>query len=318
MECVLVAQNASIDTDEVGTDSGSDLSQIDWRAEQTVDSTLNRVRQIFTSGHKPTKRQIALESKDAQSFLRQWDSLFLKDDILYRRHNLYGTTVNQLVLPEIYRDIAPVGLHDEAGHQGRDRTLSLVKSRFYWPGMDGDVEKKVRNCPRCIRQKSQAKTSANLALVESTFPMDLVCMDFLSLEISAGGYENILVITDISAVLLKPSLPRTRQPRPQPDFSLIILSAIMVSPPVFIVTRVATLRARSLRNCVPLPISISHGPRRTVLWAMECLSVLIRRCLICWELWRTIKSRTGSLMCRLWSTHITPLVMKALALRLII
>lgn len=130
MECVLVAQNASIDTDEVGADSGSDLSQIDWRAEQTVDSTLNRVRQIFTSGHKPTKRQIALESKDAQSFLRQWDSLFLKDDILYRRHNLNGTTVNQLVLPEIYRDIALVGLHDEAGHQGRDRTLSLVKSRF--------------------------------------------------------------------------------------------------------------------------------------------------------------------------------------------
>ena len=65
---MLVAQNVSIDTDEVGTDSGSDLSQIDWRAEQTVDSTLNRVRQIFTSGHKPTKRQIAFESKDAQSF----------------------------------------------------------------------------------------------------------------------------------------------------------------------------------------------------------------------------------------------------------
>ena len=61
--------------------------------------------------------------------------------------------------------------------------------------MDGDVEKKVRNCPRCIRRKSQAKTSANLVLVESTFPMDLVCMDFLSLEMSAGGYE-FLVITD--------------------------------------------------------------------------------------------------------------------------
>ena len=66
--CVLVAQNVSIDTDEVGTDSGSDLSRIDWSAEQTVVSPQNRVRRIFTSGHKPTKRQIALESKDAQSF----------------------------------------------------------------------------------------------------------------------------------------------------------------------------------------------------------------------------------------------------------
>ena len=52
VECVLVAQNVSIDTDEVGTDSGSDLSRIDWRAEQIVDSSLNRVRQIFTSEHK--------------------------------------------------------------------------------------------------------------------------------------------------------------------------------------------------------------------------------------------------------------------------
>ena len=84
--CVLVAQNVSIGTDKVGTDSGLDLSQIDWFAEQTVDSTLNRVRQIFTSGHKPTKRQIELESKDAQSFLRQWDFLFLKVDILYRHY----------------------------------------------------------------------------------------------------------------------------------------------------------------------------------------------------------------------------------------
>ena len=50
MECEFVAQNVPIDTDEVGTGSDSDLSQIDWHAEQTVDATLNRVRQIFTSG----------------------------------------------------------------------------------------------------------------------------------------------------------------------------------------------------------------------------------------------------------------------------
>ena len=74
--------------------------------------------------------------------------------------------------------------------------MSLVKSRFYWPGMDGDIEKHVRNFPRCIRRKAQGKTSAKLIVVESTYPMGLVCMGFLSLEMSAGGYEHILVITD--------------------------------------------------------------------------------------------------------------------------
>ena len=45
VECILLALNASIDDDEAGTDTGSDLSRIDWPAEQTVDTTLYRVRQ---------------------------------------------------------------------------------------------------------------------------------------------------------------------------------------------------------------------------------------------------------------------------------
>lgn len=196
VECVLLTQNASVDEDETAADTGSDLSQIDWPAEQTVDATLHRVRQLLASGHKPTRRQIALEPSACQKYLKDWDNLFFKENILYRRHAIGGSDINQLVLPEVYRDIALVGLHDEAGHQGRDRTMSLVKSRFYWPGMDGDIEKYVKNCPRCIRRKAQGTTAAKLVVVESTFPMDLVCMDFLSLEMSAGGYENILVITD--------------------------------------------------------------------------------------------------------------------------
>ena len=196
VECLLLTQNASINDNEAGTDDGSDLCQVDWPAEQTLDATLCRVRQLLSSGHKPTRRQIALEPKPCQKILKDWDNLFLRDNVLYRKHSLSGSDIQQLVLPEVYQDIALKGLHDEAGHQGRDRTMSLVKSRFYWPGMDGDIEKFVRNCPRCIRRKAQGKTSANLVVVESTFPMDLVCMDFLSLEMSAGGYEHILVITD--------------------------------------------------------------------------------------------------------------------------
>ena len=195
-ECVLLTQSASLNVDEPDTNAGFNLSQIDWPAEQTVDGTLNRVRQLLTSGHKPTKRQIALEPPACQKVFKDWDNLFLKDNILYRKHSLSGTDIIQLLLPEVYRDIALAGLHDEAGHQGRDRTMSLVKSRFYWPGMDGDIEKYVKNCPRCIRRKAQGKTAAKLVVVDSTYPMDLVCMDFLSLEMSAGGYEHILVITD--------------------------------------------------------------------------------------------------------------------------
>ena len=123
VECMLLVQNVSKDDDEAGADTGSDLSQVDWPAAQTVDTTLYRVRQLLYSGHKPTRRQIALEPKPCQKVLKDWNNLFLKDDFLYRKHSLNGIDVNQLVLPEVYRDIALQGLHDEAGHQGRDCTM---------------------------------------------------------------------------------------------------------------------------------------------------------------------------------------------------
>ena len=55
VECILLAQNASIDDDEAGADTGSDLTQVDLPAKQTVDTTLYLVMQLLSSGHKPTK-----------------------------------------------------------------------------------------------------------------------------------------------------------------------------------------------------------------------------------------------------------------------
>ena len=43
---ILFAQNASIEDDEAGADTGSYLSQVDWPAEQIVDTTLYHVRQL--------------------------------------------------------------------------------------------------------------------------------------------------------------------------------------------------------------------------------------------------------------------------------
>ena len=64
---------------------------------------------------------------------------------------------------------------------------------------------------------AQGKTAAKLVVVDSTYPMDLVCMDFLSVEISAGGTSTSWLSKTILPDTLKPSLHETKQPRPQPD-----------------------------------------------------------------------------------------------------
>ena len=101
-------------------------------------------------------------------------------------------------------------LHDDLGHQGRDRTLSLVRSRFYWPGLENDVEEKIKNCGRCIRGKTPVKPSAELVNISSSQPMELLCIDFLSLERSKGGHEHILVVTDHFTLYAQAFPPRNQ------------------------------------------------------------------------------------------------------------
>lgn len=81
------------------------------------------------------------------------------------------------------------------GHPGRERTTSLIKEKFYWPGISADIEKWVSSCDRCIKRKTQPDR-APLVSITTTQPLELICIDFLSLEQSKGGYQNILVVTD--------------------------------------------------------------------------------------------------------------------------
>ncbi|KAK3765524.1 hypothetical protein RRG08_054048 [Elysia crispata] len=41
----------------------------------------------------------------------------------------------QLVLPTKYIPTVCKALHDDMGHQGYEKTLGLIRSRFFWPGM---------------------------------------------------------------------------------------------------------------------------------------------------------------------------------------
>lgn len=73
-----------------------------------------------------------------------------------------------------------------------ERTLDLVRTRFYWPRMSLDVETKVSTCER----KAKAEKTSPLVNIETSRHLELVCMDYLSLEPDGKGTKNILVITD--------------------------------------------------------------------------------------------------------------------------
>uniref|UniRef100_A0A3Q1F1W9 Gypsy retrotransposon integrase-like protein 1 n=1 Tax=Acanthochromis polyacanthus TaxID=80966 RepID=A0A3Q1F1W9_9TELE len=82
------------------------------------------------------------------------------------------------------------------GHLGVDRTLDLVRARFYWPKMASDVETKIKMCPRCVRRKTPQERTAPMVNIRTTRPLELICMDFLSLEPDTSNVKDILVLTD--------------------------------------------------------------------------------------------------------------------------
>ena len=54
----------------------------------------------------------------------------------------------------------------------------------------------VKLCARCVQRKTAPTRATELGNITSSFPMELVCIDYLKQERSKGGYENILEITD--------------------------------------------------------------------------------------------------------------------------
>lgn len=122
-------------------------------------------------------------------------SLKMIRSILYRETKDGENTINQQVLPKVYHSTVLQGLHNDVGHPGRDRTLSLIKERLYWPRMTSDIDKWTSECHECLRRKSPTNSRSPLVNIVTTYPLELVCMDYLTLE-PAKGVGNVLVITD--------------------------------------------------------------------------------------------------------------------------
>ncbi|KRY17330.1 Retrovirus-related Pol polyprotein from transposon [Trichinella patagoniensis] len=91
-------------------------------------------------------------------------------------------------------------MHDSryAGHMGERRTLARVRSRFYRPGMSGDVHTWCRTCTQCARRKGPTKNNrAPMQAMAAGYPLQRVGMDILGpLEKTPSGNRYVLVLTD--------------------------------------------------------------------------------------------------------------------------
>lgn len=183
--------------------SGQDVTPMfsaqELQLSQEQDPSISKVLPFVAARKRPSRRERHGADSKVLRLFKQWDKLEVHDGMLYRvtRDPVSKQRRSQYVLPLSLKKKTLLGIHDLAGHQGQDRTLSLARQRFYWPDMERDVRAHVRCCQRCVFGKSpEPAARAPLESIKSSAPMELVCMDFWSAEDSKQRSVDVLVVTD--------------------------------------------------------------------------------------------------------------------------
>ena len=150
---------------------------------------------------QPKWSEIASQSSVTKAYWAQWNSLRLKDGILYR---LWVSPTDdhrvQLILPRKYREEVLRQIHDSptSGHFAANKTLCRVRQRFYWVGCWRDVKMYCSRCNACASRKGPGrKQRAPLRLYNVGAPMERIAIDVLGpLPVTESGSKYLLVAID--------------------------------------------------------------------------------------------------------------------------
>ncbi|GFU81085.1 retrovirus-related Pol polyprotein from transposon 412 [Trichonephila clavipes] len=151
---------------------------------------------------KPSWQDIAPFHPTTKRYWALWDSLHLRNCVLYRKWEPEDgkTFRRQLILPKIRVSTVLKKLHGSptGGHFGVIKTLQKFWERFYWNNVRSDVEKCCRTCDPYAALKSRRKrTRGRLQLYNVGAPFERIAFYILGpFPRSSDGNNNILVVMD--------------------------------------------------------------------------------------------------------------------------
>ena len=177
----------------------------DWVAAQKEDPELDAVLQWLGSRKKADLRMLlgeCITSKEGRMVWRNCQNFISLQGALYLCSTSKGEDEDLLlfVVPKVHRTAALNGCHRDAGHQGHDCTLSLLQECFWWPGMAKQMRQVIKTCRHCLQYEG-SNTKAPLCPIVATNPLDLLHVDFTSIETTmeldrSPRVANVLVLQD--------------------------------------------------------------------------------------------------------------------------
>ncbi|KAL0147914.1 hypothetical protein M9458_056791, partial [Cirrhinus mrigala] len=163
------------------------------------DPTISSFRPFWESRKKPSRCERSHLSKSTLSLIKQWKSICERNGLLYRVVNdPHHGECQHLLLPVCLKEPVLESVHENMGHQGIERTISLLRKSCFWLGMYNDVDQWIKKCRRCVLTKMpQPRIHAPMKPFLASRPPEVVAVDFTVVEPSSNGRENVLIVTDV-------------------------------------------------------------------------------------------------------------------------
>ena len=160
--------------------------------ENQIADSLSRAPEFYAEGVL-TDEAITLENAvesdiEYQQRANMIAKAILDKNILYRRYQVRNGVIyrpdNAVEVPnnaELINKLLEYN-HDHitAGHFGRDRTLELLRRKWWWKGIAKDVEEYIKSCDKCQRIKAPTGiTLLALQPIVAKRPWSIVTLDFV-------------------------------------------------------------------------------------------------------------------------------------------
>ena len=176
-----------------------------WAAAQKEDPELDAVLQWLASKKKTDLRTLLRECLMSEEGWMVWTNcqnfISLKGT-LYLHSTPKGENEDLLlfVLPKAHQTATLNGCHRDVGHQGHDRSLSLLQECFWCPGMAKQMRQVTKACRHCLQYEGSTP-KAPLCPIVAMAPLDLLHVDFTSITTmmeldKSPRVANVLVFQD--------------------------------------------------------------------------------------------------------------------------
>ena len=146
--------------------------------------------QLKDSHIKDAITQIETSQEVSSGIYRSYKNLNIADGILWKG--------SRILIPETLQKMLIQEYHGQY-HPGVENTILLLKTRFYWRGMEKTITDFVGRCRTCIQTKVSKTQRSETQIPETPAPRERLCIDIACMPQSNRGKSYILQMIDANS-----------------------------------------------------------------------------------------------------------------------